>query len=73
MKHPSFPILKYLVEESYVCEILVNKMTNYFEMLPRELELKKFHTSSFPTEDQKELMVSLDLLEQLRLYGRNIE
>jgi Retinoic acid induced 16-like protein len=73
MKHPSFSILKYLVEESYICEILINKMTNYFELLPRELELKKLHSSAFPTEEQRELMMSLDLLEQLKLYGKNIE
>jgi len=51
MKHPSFSILKYLVEDSYICEILVNKLAIYFDMLPRELEMKKFHSSTFPSEE----------------------
>jgi hypothetical protein len=52
MKHPSFQILKYLVEESYICEILIIKLTAYQDMLPKDLELKKNHKSSFPSEEQ---------------------
>ena len=63
MKHPSFPILKYLVEESYACEIFIEKLSGYFCMLPYDIDLKKYHSSAFPTEEQKEIMMSVDFIE----------
>jgi hypothetical protein len=69
MKHPDFSILKYLVEESYICEILIVKMTYYFDLIPRDIELKKYHQTTFPSDEQKEILMTLDLHDQIKLYG----
>lgn len=60
-------VLKYIMEESEICEILTIRLSQYYSSLPREIDLISNNevTSQYPDEDEGKFLSWLNLLEQI--------
>jgi len=66
LKQPSPEILRYIVEESEICEILIAKLTEYYTLLPTEVELIRGTLGDYPEDEDARHSREISLMGQIQ-------